>query len=141
MLTTLAPAILTGGGGDKKGAKTSKAVYTTQQEVDAANLFAKEFLKRRHFDNVTNPEDAYVAQKVGDPVVPITGGAKGVKKAAMVLPNYVKPEDIKGDSETGYYYENNDGDIVDIDPSVLNLPKFRRPQMLAGMMNGLTNNL
>lgn len=124
MFTTLNPPF----GGE------NPPVYKTQQQVDAANEFIRNFQKRRQ-NTLTNPEDAYVAKKPGDPVLPIIVPPtvqKGAKKAFKV-PSTVRMEDIKGDSETGYYYENNNGDIVEIDPSVLNLPRFRKPQVLASL--------
>lgn len=58
--------------GDGPGAKPG--TYQSQGEIDAANLEAKRFSMAR---NYANPQEAYVARKVGDPKVQYTNLATG----------------------------------------------------------------
>jgi hypothetical protein len=114
---------------------TKPQVYKTQAELDAANAFAKSFTARRFANNngVLNPQDVYVAKKVGDPVVPFIDGKTGLPfvdnspsvKKQYNVPWYVNLSDIQGDG-SNYWYEDRNGHNIDVDASVLNLPRFKK---------------
>ncbi len=108
-------------------------VYKTQAEVDAANDVAKRISKKH---NTMGHEDVYVAKRPGDPVVPFldeTGRPfvptkLPAKRLLTTLPPGIGINDIKSQGNT-FWFENNNGDIVDVDPSVVTDPKFRKTQV------------
>lgn len=113
------------------GGSAVREVYRTQAEVDADNAMAKRFAGK-YPGGVINPEDVYVAKKPGDPKVqfltpegkPYVGPK--TKPLPTTVPSYVQASDIQS-SEGKYWYTNNDGNLVDVDPSVVSLPRFRKP--------------
>lgn len=122
--------------GGEDPVKPAPAVYKTQADVDKANAFAKEFANRKFSDGrgAVNPDDTYVATKPGDPAVQFLDAKTGKpfvdtaasRPKAFNVPNYVNLEDIQGDG-ANYWYEDRDGKMVDVDSSVLNLKRFRKP--------------
>jgi len=133
-----------------KGDPDKPVKYKTQAEVDAANAFAKDFSKR---GNYTNPGDAYVAQKPGDPVVqfidmstgkPYDGRYQQMPQSMIKpLPDWVTQLGWDKQWNQPYYMDGND--IVYVDKSWYNHPRFIKPQseqdnliaQRSGMANGL----
>lgn len=106
-------------------------VYRTQGEVEKANQFARNFAAR-HGTIAFNPEDVHVASKPGDLVVrfqnqdgtPYSG--TGQSRKTFNVPAELGPDDIKGNSSEGYFYNDpHTGDSVPVDASVWNQPRFR----------------
>jgi hypothetical protein len=116
---------------------TPAPVYKTQAEVDAANALARSISARHHHDAI-NPGDVYVARKVGDPMVPYLNAdgtpyrPKPSKPLSNIIPDGLTLDDIQ--SAEGYYWYNDPhtGDVVNVDPSVINQPRFRKPAMQTG---------
>lgn len=117
------------GGEDPVG--TTPKVAKTQAEIEVANREAKRFAKTR---GLVSGENTYVAKKVGDklpqyidsktgkPFVPLPS-----KSLAMSVPSGITASDIKTDGQGSFWYDDQTtGDIVDIDPSVLNSPRFKK---------------
>lgn len=99
----------------KKLKKQAGGVYKTQQEIDAANMLARRIASKW---NTLNPEDVYAAKNIGDPVVPFVGQATSnpYTKPLMRLPANFDMSQLQS-HENMYWYENNDGNIIDVDPS------------------------
>ena len=136
------------GGGEDPGKGAPKKAFTTQAEVDAANKFAQEFMKRKFPDSnsASNPLDMYVAKKPGDPIPQFvdTKGNPWVdlsapRKKAYNVPHYINLEDIQGDSQYGYFYYDRDGKMVDVDSSVFSLNRFRSQNKPLGEIAKLKN--
>lgn len=114
-----------------KAVKPSPDVYKTQADVDAANAFARDFSKRH---NTLFANEAYVAQKPGDPVVKFrTLDGKPYVPAQMpasMIQNYV-PDDVKELYwDNGWqmpYYKDGD-DMVFVKKEFYNSPRFTTPQ-------------
>jgi hypothetical protein len=123
---------LLGGDDPSKPATTKVPVAKTQAEVDAVNKEAKRFALAR--PTLISGEDTYAVRKVGDPLPQYIDSRTGkpyipfpAKPRAMTVPNSVMREDIKTDGHGNHWYEDpQTGDVVDIDPSVFNLPRFRK---------------
>jgi hypothetical protein len=110
--------------------KPAKKTYQTQAEVDAANLFAKEFSKRH---NTINPGEAYVAKKPGDPVVQFTDLATGKPydgryskmPASMIkhsVPDWVTKLEWNKEWNQPYYLDGND--MIYVDQRFFNSDRF-----------------
>lgn len=115
--------------------------YTSQSQIDAANAFAKEFAKRK---GTMNPQEAYVARKIGDPVAQFLGEdgkpfvMRGIPtKRVHSLPRGVNLEDIHSEQGLYWYNDPTSGDLVDVDPSVVS--KFRGNNALAKFQIGGTS--
>lgn len=116
------------GGG---GRTAKKRIYNTQAEVDTANRTAQRIAKKNYHVNASN---VTVGRGVGDPVVPfvnengmdITGAMDlfGTKPLATKIPQGAQIQSQQGQ----YWYEDqHTGDVIDLDPSVVNLKQFQKP--------------
>lgn len=108
-------------GGDDP--KKASPVFTSQEELDAANALAQGISKRRGL------LPAHAGTKVGDvkPIWEIDPSLNNVKPKALPfsVPNYVNRSDIQTSNGTAWYNDPQTGDVVDIDMSVLNQPRFK----------------
>lgn len=125
------------------------AVFQTQEQIDKANIQAKRFALAR---GLQSGEATYVAKNIGDPIPQITNpdGSPftpfAAKPKAYNVPLNVNFEDIKSYNNAYWYNDPTTGDIVDIDNSVLGLPRFkvakekqeadRQKRMMATMKSG-----
>lgn len=109
--------------------KPTGNVAKTQADVDAANALAKRLMLKNNQRLVTTP---IAVSKVGDALPEFINSATGKpdvappkKQLPLTVPSWVTLDDIK--SEQGiYWYEDKNGDIVDVDPTVVQLPRFRK---------------
>lgn len=113
--------------GTSKYRKQTGGVFTTQAEIDAANAMAKGIATRR---GLISGEDSYVARNIGDPkpqwqIDPSLAGAPPLKKLPFTVPSNVTRADIQTHNGQAWYTDPSTGDVVDIDFSVLNQPRFR----------------
>lgn len=115
--------------------KQTGGTYKTQAEILAANAEAKAFAARHSLGKGINPEDAYVAKKVGDPVLqyfdelgrPYVAPKTITSKYKFSVPDEVSINDIYKTREGTFMYDDpHTGNATAIDPSVLNLPRFRK---------------
>jgi hypothetical protein len=105
---------------------------STQAEVDAANKEAKRFAMAR---GLVSGSDTFVAKKAGDPLPKYIDSRTGkphvpeiTKPRAITVPDSVLLSDIKSDNGFYWYNDPQTGDLVEVDPLVLNLPRFRKPK-------------
>lgn len=111
------------------------SIYKTQAEVDAANMEAKSFAARHALGKGIDPENTYVARKVGDPVLPYVNELgqpyKPTPSAQVKLANSI-PEGIgMGDvykTREGFYGfdDPHTGNFTPINPNLLNAPVLRK---------------
>jgi hypothetical protein len=111
------------GGGEDPPKKTG-SVYTSQQQINKDNNFAKDFLARHgapsYFVN-----NAVVARKVGDPVVQFvdqTGRPSNVLKPLLqtMLPNGVSINDVFQTKDGTYgYLHPQQGTFIQVDPQAI----------------------
>lgn len=105
--------------------------YKTQAEVNAANLFAQQFSERRRTpQDVLSPNQFWVAKKPGDPVVQFVdqSGKPYVapkRKLSFQVPEGIRYKDLGMDKGEVWYNDPQTGDLVYVDPSILNLPRFK----------------
>lgn len=101
-------------------------VFKTQEELDTANALAQGISTRRGL------LPGHVGTKVGDakPVWDIDPSLLNtkVKPKPFNLPNYVQRGDIQTSNGAAWYNDPQTGDVVDVDISVLNQPRFKKPQ-------------
>ncbi len=122
-------------GDPTKPALPSFPVYKTQAEVDAANTFARDFSKRR---NTVNPNEAYVAQKPGDPMVqfktpdgePYTPNQMPASMIKHTVPDWVKPGEILMDDNWKMPYYKDGEDLIYLDKKFFNDPRYIKPPVL-----------
>ncbi len=117
------------GGGDDPRDPKKKKVFTSQQEIDLANAEARRIAKSGSHGNWSNVR---VADKIGDPIPRYVDSVTGKDSTPMsskpkkfTVPNGIKLSDIKSEGGIYWYDDPQTGDIVEIDGSVLNLPRFR----------------
>ncbi len=117
------------GGEDPVGGKVKNKLFSSQTEINMANNAVKEFAKRR---GMAFAEDMYVGRKIGDPVPRYIDSATGMDyapnptaKKAYNVPPEIQLSDIKTDGNAYWYADPQTGDLVNVDYSVLNLPRFR----------------
>jgi len=111
-----------GGGEDPKA--PSKKVYTSQEQINRDNNFAKDFLARhgapQYFVN-----NAVVARKVGDPMVQFvdqTGRPSTMLKPVLqtMLPMGVSINDVFQTKDGTYgYLHPQQGSFVQVDPQAI----------------------
>src|SRR5688572_17800312 len=130
----------------------SGGVYQTPEQIAQASAFAQDFARRRHHGLGINPDQTTVGRQVGDPLVPFIDAATGkpsvpIKtKKAMTVPNNIRLEDIQSSDGAYWYTDPHTGDLVDVDSSVINLPRFRKQPVQSrggkfqygGLRRGLT---
>jgi hypothetical protein len=97
-------------------------VYQTQADVNKANSFAQDFVVRHDNTRVVGSSDVRVASKPGDPVVPFVNPDGSAYKPSAVakptvtsLPSWLAPDDIQGDATNGYFFEDKNGHLQNID--------------------------
>lgn len=114
-------AQLVGGGEDPKP-KSAKPVYTSQEQINKGNAFARDFLERhgapQYFIN-----NSVVARKVGDPIPQFIGqgGTNADRQPAQTkLPSGVSVNDVfqNQDKQYGYIHPQN-GNWVQVDPQAI----------------------
>jgi hypothetical protein len=93
--------------------------------IDAANVEAKRFASARGLiyaseAHVGDQLPPYIDGNTGKPYVPAPA-----KPKAMSVPSYVNPSDITTENGQAWYTDPRSGDLVDLDMSVLNHPRFR----------------
>lgn len=105
-------------------------VAKTQAEVAAANALAKRIMAKNNITGITDP---IAVSKVGDRLPefvdpagrPYVGAPQ--RQLPTTVPAHITLNDIKSDQGGYYYVDPKTGDNVEIDPSVVNLPRFRKP--------------
>lgn len=109
-------------------------VFKTQAEIELANKQAREFAKSHGYEDWQN---TYVGRKIGDPVPKYIDEATGKefipmpsKQKLMKLPNDIKLSDIKSEAGLYWYEDPQTGDVIDVDPSVVNDPRFRKDKKI-----------
>lgn len=114
-----------GGGDDPNKPPATKTTFSTQAEVNAANLHAKRFALDH---GLVSGEETYVAKKPGDALpfvrysgLPLPPG--GGKQLARTVPSGITMNDIKGDGSAYWYEDPHNGNVVDINPGTV-FPKF-----------------
>ncbi len=115
-------------GGEDPNPKKGK-VFKTQAEIDAANTEAQRIAKLGSHADWRNVR---VASKIGDPVPRYIDAATGkdsvvspASKKRYTVPNEIGLSDIKSEGEVYWYNDPKTGDVVEVDKSVVNLPRFR----------------
>lgn len=117
-------------------AQSGMSIYKTQADVNAANTEAKRFMTARPNISKTLSQNAYVAKKPGDAAIRYIDSATGKDyipaptiQKKYSIPNDIALGDIKNAGNNSYYYNDpHTGDLVNnVDPSVLTLPRFKKP--------------
>lgn len=125
MATTKIRITKGGGGGETPPAKGS--VYTSQEEINKANKFARDFLARRNSPDYF-VRNAVVARKVGEPVVPfvrVGANVPDTSNLATELPMGVTVDDVFGTSDGQYgYYHPQHGNFVPVNLEAI-LSKYK----------------
>lgn len=108
--------------------------YKTQAEIDKANATARRLaIKNR----LVTGESTYAARKIGDPVVDFvnpdgslyTGAA--APQGALTVPAGIGWKDIQSGQGLYWYNDPQTGDVVDLDPSFMRIPRIKREIDLA----------
>jgi hypothetical protein len=113
------------GGAIDPGTGVMKEVYTTQDQVDAANAQARDFLIRNKQGEV--PSSVHVARKPGDPKVQYLGAdgkpyvAAPRPKLPTTLPKGVTSKDVLFADGKYSYNDPVSGDLKFVDPAVVKL--------------------
>lgn len=121
------------GGGEDPPAK--KNVYTSQEQINKANEFARAFLQRRNAPEFL-AKNTVVARNIGDPVVPFerVGAAVNTENLQTVLPTGIRVEDVVStkDGQYGYFHPQNGNFVpVNIDAILGRYKSATPPQVLA----------
>lgn len=106
---------LQGLGGEDPTQPKKKAVFTSQEQINKANEFVRDLLRRQNVDTF-NVENTYVAKKVGDPMPEwVFNGVPYNTNRATDLPYGVKISDVV-DTQEGYgYFHPQNGNWVPVD--------------------------
>lgn len=115
----------------------SQAIMQDGGSLQAANLEAKRFAKSRglligddaHVDKIP----PYIDSSTGKPYKPMP-----TRPLSYTVPNDIQLSDIKSEQGKYWYTDTHTGDVVDVDPSVLNLKRFKGQKVLqnGGVMPG-----
>lgn len=117
-----------------EGGELGAPVAKTQAQVVAANMEAQRFMKARGY----NKAPYYAARKVGDTLPQYVGADNKPfvqapqKPLPMTVPSYAQASDIQSSNGQFFYTDNQTGYLTQVDPSVVNLPRFRKPAMRNG---------
>lgn len=120
----------------------SGGVYQTPEQINQANAFAQDFARRRHYGRGINPDQTTIGRQVGDPVVPFIDSRTGLPaqsiktKKAMTVPSGINLQDIQSQDGQYWYTDPQTGDVVDVDQSVINLPRFRQKRRGGKLQDG-----
>lgn len=99
--------------------------YQMGGSLQEANIEAKRFATSRGLVSGQNTYvdqiPQYIDQATGKPYVP-----GPTKPRAFTVPNDIRPEDIHSSQGMHWYLHPQTGEPIDIDPSVLNQPRFRK---------------
>lgn len=123
MATTKIRITKGGGGGETPPAKGS--VYTSQEEINKANEFARNFLMRKNVDPYF-ARNAIVASKIGDPKIRFetTGLQPAPLSLATELPMGVSVDDVVS-TKGGYgFFHPQTGNFVPVDMDAI-LTKYK----------------
>lgn len=126
--------VFANGGIIDPGKNTPVGTYKTQAQVNDANVEVKRFSTAR---NLGIGENAYVAKKPGDPIVPYTDGRTGQPyQPSSNIPKYnistyIPPEitslSFDTQAQLPYYEDPQSGDMKYTTMENFNLPRFKKP--------------
>jgi hypothetical protein len=129
----------------KKGGKymcqVGGNIATTQQDVEDANLLAKRI---GHKINAAQPDSLYSVRDIGDKLPPfVDATGKPLKTATLptTVPNNIQLTDIQSNGNVYYYTDPTTGYVTQVDPGVVNLPRFRQPKQKGGNIVNTTGYL